>query len=117
MSGQRFQLYHVWRDKPPSTREKQIISFARILLRNPRILVLDEATANIDTQTEVQIKEALKVVSKNRTTFVIAHRLSTIKEANRIVVIDKGIVEAVGKHEELLSKSKKYQEMYYAQLT
>ncbi len=98
-----------------SLGEKQLIAFARILLRNPKILVLDEATANIDTETETKIKNAMNVITKNRTTFVIAHRLSTIKDANKIVVIDNGVVQAVGNHSELLEISPKYQEMYYGQ--
>ncbi len=98
-----------------SLGEKQLIAFSRILLRNPKILVLDEATANIDTETEVKIKNAMNVITKGRTTFIIAHRLSTIKDADKIVVIDNGIVNGVGTHSELLETCEKYQEMYNAQ--
>lgn len=98
-----------------SLGEKQLIAFSRILLRNPKILVLDEATANIDTETEVKIKNAMNVITKGRTTFIIAHRLSTIKDANKIVVIDGGIVDGVGTHNQLLETCEKYQEMYNAQ--
>ncbi len=98
-----------------SLGEKQLIAFARILLRNPKILVLDEATANIDTETETKIKNAMNVITKGRTTFIIAHRLSTIKDADKIVVLDNGIVNGVGKHNELLDSCKKYQEMYNSQ--
>jgi ATP-binding cassette subfamily B protein len=73
-----------------SLGQRQLISFARAILAQPRILVLDEATAYVDTQTEVIIQNALRQLLKNRTSFVIAHRLSTIREADRIVVLDKG---------------------------
>ena len=69
-----------------STGEKQLISFARILLRNPSIIILDEATANIDTETEILIQNALKVLASGRTTFVVAHRLSTIRNADKIMI-------------------------------
>ncbi len=95
-----------------STGEKQLISFARILLRDPRIVILDEATANIDTETELLIQNALKVISKNRTTFVIAHRLSTIYNADNIVVFDSGRIVEQGKHNELLLKNGLYKSMY-----
>ncbi len=98
-----------------SLGEKQLIAFARILLRNPKILVLDEATANIDTETEVKIKNAMNVITKGRTTFIIAHRLSTIKDADKIVVLDAGIVNGVGTHNELVKSCEKYQEMYNSQ--
>ncbi|MFI3252477.1 MAG: ABC transporter ATP-binding protein, partial [bacterium] len=98
-----------------SLGEKQLIAFARILLRNPKILVLDEATANIDTETEVKIKNAMNVVTDNRTTFIIAHRLSTIADADMIVVLDGGVVHGLGTHSELLETCEKYQEMYKGQ--
>ncbi len=100
-----------------SLGEKQLIAFSRILLRNPKILVLDEATANIDTETEVKIKNAMNVITKGRTTFIIAHRLSTIKDADKIVVIDNGIVNGVGTHSELLETCEKYQDMYNSQFS
>ena len=70
-----------------SLGEKQLIAFARILLRNPKVLVLDEATANIDSETEMKIKAAMDVIAKGRTTFIIAHRLSTIQNADEIIVL------------------------------
>ena len=78
-----------------STGQRQLLSFARILLYDPKILILDEATSSIDTQTEILIQKATDVVLKGRTSFVIAHRLSTIRNADRIFVIDNGeIIEA-----------------------
>lgn len=98
-----------------STGEKQLISFARILLRNPSILILDEATANIDTETEIMIQNALKVTAVGRTTFVVAHRLSTIRNADNIFVLDDGEIVEQGTHEELYNKNGKYRKMYEAQ--
>lgn len=98
-----------------SLGEKQLIAFARILLRNPKILVLDEATANIDTATELQIKHAMNIVTKGRTTFIIAHRLSTIKDADRIVVIDSGLIKGEGTHDQLYTNCQIYKDMYDAQ--
>ena len=98
-----------------STGEKQLISFARILLRNPAILILDEATANIDTETEILIQNALKVLAAGRTTFVVAHRLSTIRYADNIYVLDDGKIVESGTHDELYNKNGKYRAMYEAQ--
>ena len=98
-----------------STGEKQLISFARILLRNPAILILDEATANIDTETELLIQNALKVLAAGRTTFVVAHRLSTIRYADNIFVLDDGKIVETGTHEKLYHMNGKYRSMYDAQ--
>ncbi len=98
-----------------SLGEKQLISFARILLRNPKILVLDEATANIDSDTEMKIKEAMDIVAKGRTTFIIAHRLSTIKNADEIIVLDKGIIVGKGSHDSLYNECHQYKDMYDSQ--
>ncbi|QVK17810.1 ABC transporter ATP-binding protein [Mycoplasmatota bacterium] len=99
-----------------STGERQLISFARAMIYNPAVLVLDEATANIDTETEQLIQKALEVVKKNRTTFIIAHRLSTIKDADQIIVLEKGSIVERGNHEALMSLKGKYFEMYESQL-
>jgi ATP-binding cassette subfamily B protein len=98
-----------------STGQRQLISFARILLSDPRILILDEATSSIDTQTEILIQKATDVVLKGRTSIVIAHRLSTIRNADRIFVIDDGRIIETGNHEELLRAKGAYYQLYNAQ--
>ena len=95
-----------------SVGQRQLVSFARAIVANPRILILDEATANIDTHTEVLIQEALKRVLKGRTSIVIAHRLSTIRNADKIVVLDHGQVAESGSHAELLAKKGVYAKLY-----
>ncbi len=95
-----------------SVGQRQLISFARALLADPRILILDEATSSIDTQTELIIQEALARLLHNRTAFVIAHRLSTIINADRIVVIQDGQVVEQGSHQELLEKQGLYFNLY-----
>jgi ATP-binding cassette subfamily B protein len=95
-----------------SLGQRQLISFARAILAQPRILVLDEATAYVDTQTEVVIQRALRQLLKNRTSFVIAHRLSTIREADRIVVLDQGRIAEIGGHDELLERGGIYANLY-----
>jgi len=94
-----------------SAGERQLISFARILVFQPRILILDEATANLDSQTEQLINRALDYVSKGRTTIVIAHRLSTIIGADQIIVMSKGEIVEQGTHEQLLKQNGYYKEM------
>ncbi|AZS14892.1 ABC transporter ATP-binding protein [Paenibacillus lutimineralis] len=85
-----------------SMGQRQLLSFARALLANPRILILDEATASIDTETEVKIQNALKVLLKGRTSFMVAHRLSTIRSADKIIVLDHGEIKEMGNHEQLM---------------
>jgi len=98
-----------------SMGERQLISFARALLANPRILILDEATASIDTRTEMLIQEALAELLKGRTSFVIAHRLSTIRGADKIVVLDHGRIVEQGTHESLLAERGVYYGLIQAQ--
>ncbi|KEK24301.1 ABC transporter ATP-binding protein [Bacillus gaemokensis] len=99
-----------------STGERQLISFARALAFDPAILILDEATSSIDTETEAMIQGALEVVKKGRTTFIIAHRLSTIKSADQIIVLDRGTILEKGSHDELMQKKGRYYEMYKTQI-
>jgi len=98
-----------------SVGQRQLISFARALLANPKILILDEATSSIDTQTEKLLQEGLNRLLAGRTSFIIAHRLSTIQSANQIMYIDKGNVMEAGTHEELLAAKGAYYELHEAQ--
>ncbi|MFF2157480.1 ABC transporter ATP-binding protein [Paenibacillus chitinolyticus] len=98
-----------------SAGQRQLISFARALAFDPAILILDEATANIDTETEAVIQAALDVVKKGRTTFIIAHRLSTIRSADLILVLHRGEIVERGNHEELLELGGRYSQMYRLQ--
>jgi ABC-type multidrug transport system fused ATPase/permease subunit len=95
-----------------SVGQRQLISFARALLADPRILILDEATSSVDTQTEQIIQKALATLLKGRTSFVIAHRLSTITSADKIVVIHDGRIVEQGTHTELLANQSVYYELY-----
>lgn len=99
-----------------SLGERQLISFARALVHNPKILVLDEATASIDSETESLIQNAIKTIQEGRTTFIIAHRLSTIMNCDKIIVLDKGRIVEEGKHEELLKLNGIYNEMWLKSL-
>ncbi|WP_027109163.1 ABC transporter ATP-binding protein [Lacticigenium naphthae] len=98
-----------------SSGQKQLISFASTIVRDPKILILDEATANIDTETETLIQEGLENMRKGRTTVAIAHRLSTIKDADTILVLDKGEIIERGNHAELIRLNGAYREMYEMQ--
>ncbi|MCV9886967.1 ABC transporter ATP-binding protein [Metabacillus halosaccharovorans] len=92
-----------------STGQNQLLSFLRAIIANPKVLILDEATANIDTETEAVVQKTLRKISENRTTIIIAHRLSTIQHADKIIVLNKGKIVEMGNHQELL----KSRNMYY----
>jgi ATP-binding cassette subfamily B protein len=95
--------------------QKQLISFARALAVHPKILVLDEATSSVDTETEILIQQAIRKLLQGRTSIVIAHRLSTIQRANKIIVMHKGEIREMGTHQELLSHGGIYFKLYKLQ--
>ena len=99
-----------------SSGQRQLLSFARTIAVNPKILVMDEATANIDTETEQLIQEALETMMNNRTTIMVAHRLSTIQHADKIIVMHKGKIREMGNHQELLNQNGIYKKLYELQL-
>ena len=99
-----------------SQGQKQLISFARTLLSDPSILILDEATSSIDVQTEKALQTGLNAMLQGRTSFIIAHRLSTIRGCDRIMYIDDGGIIETGSHEELMAKKGYYYKLYTAQL-
>ena len=98
-----------------SKGQKQLLTIARAMLYNARMLILDEATSNVDTSTERQIQKAMRELMKDKTCFVIAHRLSTIQNADKILVVDKGDVVEQGTHDELMAKKGFYYKLYAAQ--
>ncbi|MBU3131259.1 ABC transporter ATP-binding protein/permease [Clostridium gasigenes] len=98
-----------------SLGQRQLVSFARALLANPRILILDEATSNIDTQTEKLVQKGIEKLLQGRTSFVIAHRLSTIRDCDKIMVVEDGEIVEAGSHNELLEKKELYYNLYMAQ--
>jgi ATP-binding cassette subfamily B protein len=95
-----------------SIGQRQLLSFARAVVADPKIIILDEATANIDTYTELLIQRALQRVLQGRTSIVIAHRLSTIRNADKIIVLDHGKVAEIGNHDELLERKGVYARLY-----
>jgi len=95
-----------------SSGERQLIALARAFLAHPRVLVLDEATSNLDLQSETKIEAALDVLLENRTAILIAHRLSTAMRADRIAVVDEGRIIEVGSHGDLVARGGRYAEMY-----
>ena len=96
--------------------EKQRISIARAMLKKSQIILLDEATSSLDSETEEKIRSAIDILTKNKTTVVIAHRLSTVLNANKIFVVENGKILSSGKHEELLQNSKQYKNFYDKQI-
>jgi len=98
-----------------SVGQKQLLSFARALAKDPKILILDEATSNVDTESEMLIQKAITELLKNRTSIVIAHRLSTIQHADKIIVLHRGKIREVGNHQELLAKGGIYYKLYQLQ--
>ncbi|HEY8403380.1 MAG TPA: ATP-binding cassette domain-containing protein, partial [Flavobacteriales bacterium] len=98
-----------------SAGQRQLLSFVRAYVQNPRILVLDEATSSVDTESELLIQSATEKLTKGRTSIVIAHRLSTIRKADKIVVLDKGEIVEVGTHHELLEQKGLYHRLFELQ--
>ena len=98
-----------------SQGQRQMVTIARAMVADPRILVLDEATSNVDTRTEKLIQEGLQRLMSGRTSFVIAHRLSTIRNAHKIMVVDAGRIVEQGPHDELLAKQGFYYSLYISQ--
>lgn len=100
-----------------SLGQKQLLCIARVMLVKPKMLILDEATSSIDTRTEIQVQEAFNTLMEGVTTFIVAHRLSTIKNADQILVMDKGIIMEQGTHQQLLEKKGYYYDLYHSQFT
>ena len=98
-----------------SQGQKQLLTIARAILADPKILILDEATSSVNTRTEVQIQKAMDTLMKGRTSFVIAHRLSTIRDADVILVMKDGDIVEQGNHEELIAKGGFYADLYNSQ--
>ena len=111
----QFQTYVGERGTKLSGGQKQRVSIARIILKNPKILILDEATSALDTITEQHIQKSFDELSKGRTSLVIAHRLSTVRDADRIIVIEHGQIAEEGTHQELLDRGGEYARLYHTQ--
>ena len=112
------EKYETWlgeRGVKLSVGQKQRIAIARVLLKDPPVIIFDEATSNIDTETELKIREALEELTRHRTTFIVAHRLSTLRHVDRIFVLDRGRLVEEGTHEMLLARSGLYRTLYDAQ--
>lgn len=110
-------LDEVIREDMLSQGQKQLLCISRVFLKKPKILILDEATSNIDTHTEVQIQSAFNSLMKDRTSFIVAHRLSTIQHADRIIVMDHGRILEQGKHAQLIAKNGFYAQLYRSQFS
>ena len=95
--------------------QKQRIAIARTMLKNPRILILDDSTSSVDTETEAEIRVTLNKLMENRTTFIIAHRIQSVMHADLILVMDKGCIVQMGRHEELISREGMYRQIYKIQ--
>ena len=100
-----------------SQGQRQLLVFARVIAQDPEILILDEATASIDSSTEAAIQKALTEITAQRTTLIIAHRLQTIRDADRIIVLKNGVLVESGRHEELLNLNGHYAGLYAAQFS
>ena len=100
-----------------SQGQKQLLTIARAILADPKILILDEATSSVDTRTEMLIQKAMDNLMHGRTSFIIAHRLSTIRNADLILVMDQGVIVEMGNHEELMKKAGFYANLYNAQFS
>lgn len=112
------EKYDTWigeRGVKLSVGQKQRVAIARVLLKDPPIVIFDEATSNIDTETEVKIREALEVLTQGRTTIVIAHRFSTLQKVDRILVLDRGDLVDEGTHATLLAREGLYRRLYESQ--
>ena len=112
---ERYDTYLSGSGKNLSQGQRQLLAIARAFAADPRILILDEATSNVDTRTEKAVQDAMQTVMRNRTSIIIAHRLSTIRDADIIVVMDHGEIAEIGDHASLLERKGRYYELYMTQ--
>ena len=112
---QGFETPLVEQGRNLSQGQRQLLAFARVLAADPEILVLDEATASIDTETELAIQEGLRAITAGRTSIIIAHRLQTIEEADKIIVLQNGCIKEMGTHNELIQKEGLYHTLHALQ--